>query len=212
MDFLETPRFPDDIALGSKGGSGYSTGVVRLRSGAEQRNVRRPRQGKRWNVGSGIKLEEDVYDFQVFFDALKGMAVGFRFKDWTDYRSRGLDPTQQVAATDQVIATGDALETEFQLIKTYTKGAFSTVRKIFKLVAATPRVALDGVEQMSGWSVDVNTGILTFSSPPAGGAVISAGYEFDTPVRFDTDFLEVTLEMLNANEIPNIPVIELLFP
>src|SRR5688500_16593453 len=154
MFFLETPRFPDDIALGSKGGSTYSTGIVRLRSGAEQRNIRRATKLSKWNVGSGIKEEEDVYDFNEFFEALKGMAIGFRFKDWTDYRSRGLEPTEQTAATDQVIGEGDGVETEFQLIKTYTKGAFSTVRKILKPVAATTKIALDGVEQMSGWTVD----------------------------------------------------------
>jgi uncharacterized protein (TIGR02217 family) len=58
-------------------------------------------------------------------------------------------------------------------------------------------------------SVDSATGLVTFDAPPASGAVISAGFEFDVPVRFDTDRLDIALSRFRAGDIPSIPLIEL---
>jgi uncharacterized protein (TIGR02217 family) len=60
-------------------------------------------------------------------------------------------------------------------------------------------------------SVDVTSGIVTFapSSIPSEGAVVTAGFLFDVPTRFDTDFLEIDMQAFEAGAIPNIPIIEI---
>jgi uncharacterized protein (TIGR02217 family) len=133
-----------------------------------------------------------------FFRARKGKAYGFRFKDWTDYK-----------ATGQPLGAGDDATTAFQLVKRYPSGSAVEVRSIVKPVAGTVRVYLDGVEQLSGWSVDVTTGLVTFTSPPDEDVDVSADFEFDAPVRFDTDHMAVTIETYKLHRWQQIPIVEL---
>ena len=68
------------------------------------------------------------------------------------------------------------------------------------------RVAVAGVEQTAGthFNVDHATGVVTFTGGqhPAMGQSVTAGFEFDVPVRFDTDKLEVNLSLIEAGSIP----------
>jgi uncharacterized protein (TIGR02217 family) len=98
--------------------------------------------------------------------------------------------------------------TTFQLTKTYTSGPQTHVRLITKPVDGSVRIALDGVEQISGWSADSTTGLVTFDIAPASGVVIAAGFEFDVPVRFDSDVLEISLDTFRAGTIPDVPLVE----
>ena len=81
-------------------------------------------------------------------------------------------------------------------------------RVIAKPVAGTVRIATDG-EEIENFGVDLATGLATLSEPPAEGAVVTAGFEFDTPVRFDTDRIETTLESFEAGRITAAPLIEI---
>jgi uncharacterized protein (TIGR02217 family) len=110
---------------------------------------------------------------------------------------------------DQAIGTGDGTTTAFQLVKRYASGSQTWTRAIAKPVAGTVRIALGGVEQPSGWSVDTTTGIVTFSTAPSSGVAITAGFEFDVPVRFDTDALDVTLDLERLGSITSIPLLEI---
>ena len=94
-------------------------------------------------------------------------------------------------------------------MKRYASGAQSWTRAIAKPVTGTVRIALAGVEQPSGWSVDTATGVVTFSGAPGAGVAITAGFEFDVPVRFDTDVLDVTLDLERLGSITSIPLLEL---
>ncbi len=76
-------------------------------------------------------------------------------------------------------------------------------------MAGTVRLALNGVEQMTGWSADTTTGIVTFTTAPGAGVAITAGFEFDVPVRFDTDMLDVTLDLERLGSITSIPLLEI---
>jgi uncharacterized protein (TIGR02217 family) len=67
-----------------------------------------------------------------------------------------------------------------------------------------------GVELTSGWSVDLATGVIGFTTPPANDAAVTAGFLFDVPVRFDTDRLDVELSSFDAAEAPSIPLLEIL--
>lgn len=199
-------RLPQDISYGASDGPQFLTNVVEMASGHEQRNREWAEARNIYDIGMGLRSENDLSDLLSFFRARAGRANGFRYKDWFDYKSSV--PDQNIADTDQPLATGDGAAVTFQLIKTYDSGGEAHMRNITKPVAATVVIALDGVAQATGWQVDVTTGIVTFDLAPAIGVVITAGFEFDVPVRFSEDFLAITLESFQAGQIPSISLIE----
>ncbi|WP_210880141.1 TIGR02217 family protein [Roseovarius autotrophicus] len=206
MAFHEV-RFPDNISRGARGGPERRTQVVELASGDEERNASWANSRRRYDVAYGIRRADDLAAVVAFFEARNGRLHGFRFKDWSDYKS-GL-PSQQDTPADQLIGIGDGATTAFQLVKHYSSGAQSWTRTIAKPVEGTARIALGGVEQMSGWSVDPTTGSVTFTAAPGAGVAITAGYEFDVPVRFDSDTLDVTLDIERLGSITSIPLVEI---
>ncbi|KFI24385.1 DUF2460 domain-containing protein [Paenirhodobacter enshiensis] len=199
-------RFPDGISRGAKGGPERRTRIVELASGDEERNASWANSRRRYDVSYGVRRADDLAAVVAFFEARNGRLHAFRFKDWSDYKS--CLPSAAPAPTDQIIATGNGSATTFALTKTYASGAQSWARAILKPVAGTVTVSLNGVAQGSGWSINTTTGIVTFAAAPTTGAVIRAGFEFDVPVRFDTDELPVTLDIERTGSIPSIPLIE----
>lgn len=206
MAFHEV-RFPDNISRGARGGPERRTQIVELASGDEERNASWTNSRRRYDVAYGIRRADDLAAVVAFFEARNGRLHGFRYKDWADYKSNL--PSQAVNPTDQQIGTGTGSLQTFQLAKRYTSGAQTWVRTITKPVAGTVRVALGMVEQMSGWSLDTTTGLVTFTTAPAGGVIVRAGFEFDVPVRFDSDTLDVTLDFERLGSITAIPLLEI---
>lgn len=199
-------RFPDSIGRGAKGGPERRTRIVELASGDEERNASWANSRRRYDVSYGVRRADDLAAVVAFFEARNGRLHAFRFKDWSDYKS--CLPSAAPGPTDQIIGTGNGSATTFALTKTYASGAQSWARAIIKPVAGSVTVSLNGVPQGAGWSINTTTGIVTFAVPPATGAVIRAGFEFDVPVRFDTDELPVTLDIERTGSIPSIPLIE----
>ena len=206
MAFHEV-RFPDDISRGARGGPERRTQIVELASGDEERNASWAGSRRRYDVAYGIRRADDLAEVVAFFEARNGRLYGFRFKDWADYKSCA--PSRAPAADDQALGTGDGSETAFQLVKGYASGAQTWTRVITKPVAGSVRIALDGAEQASGWSVDPATGLVTFDAAPGAGVAITAGFEFDVPVRFDSDALDVTLDVERLGSITSIPLVEI---
>ncbi|PPB79423.1 uncharacterized protein (TIGR02217 family) [Albidovulum inexpectatum] len=206
MAFHEV-RFPDDISRGARGGPERRTQIVELASGDEERNASWANSRRRYDVAYGIRRADDLAAVVAFFEARNGRLYGFRFKDWADYKS--CLPSQTPSATDQAIGTGDGTTTDFQLVKVYSSGSQTWTRAITKPVAGTVRIAIDGSAQASGWAVDTTTGLVTFNTAPASGAAITAGFEFEVPVRFDTDTLDVTLDLERLGSITSIPLLEI---
>jgi uncharacterized protein (TIGR02217 family) len=197
MAFIEI-AFPTDIAYGSAGGPEYSTDIVITNGGYEQRNVNWSQARAKYNVAHGIKTQNQLDSLIAFFRARKGRADGFRFKDWSDYK-----------AIAQAIGTGDGANKIFQLVKTYSSGNISETRIITKPVASTLAVYIDAVLQSnSDYALEVATGEINFVSAPANDAVVTADFEFDVPVRFDTDRLSATLDSYGVNSWNDIPLVE----
>jgi uncharacterized protein (TIGR02217 family) len=196
MGFVEV-QFPQDISYGSSGGPEYATDIVISQSGYEQRNVGWEQARARYNVAHGVKTKTQLDALIAFFRARKGRAYGFRFKDWTDYQ-----------ASNEMIGTGNGTTTQFQLVKHYTSGSVTEARIIKKPVTGTVQIYVNAVQQKSGVSTDTATGLVTFMSPPASGATVSASFQFDVPVRFDTDRLSATLEAYGIQSWLDIPLIE----
>ncbi len=210
MNFHET-RFPTAISHGSMAGTQRRTQIVVLGSGREERNSNWADSRRLYNAGYGVKTLDDLYEVMEFYEERRGRLYGFRWKDRLDHKS--CKPSKTPAPTDQVIGTGDGAQLSFQLVKTYG-GAFSAwQRDITKPVTGTVRIAVNGVEQteISDFTVDSGTGLVLFkpSALPASGALITAGFEYDVPVRFDEDTLEINLEHFDAGQIPGIPIREI---
>jgi uncharacterized protein (TIGR02217 family) len=203
-DFQEV-RFPLGLSFGSTGGPERRTEIVTLGSGYEERNAVWAQARRRWDAGLGLRSLDDVHALIAFFEARMGRLYGFRWRDWTDWKSCA--PSGRPSPTDCEIGSGDGVRTSFALAKTYVSGPSSLRRMIVKPVAGTVRVGIDGAETQ-GFSVNPATGVVTFDAAPRMGAQVTAGFEFDTPARFDTDRIEVNLAAFEAGSIPSVPVIE----
>jgi uncharacterized protein (TIGR02217 family) len=204
-------QFPTAISLGASGGPERRTEIVALGSGYEERNTPWSQSRRRYNAGYGVKSRNDIYSVIEFFEARRGRLYGFRWKDYNDFKSG--QPLNAITASDQVIGSGDGVTTDFQLVKTYTSGTISETREIKKPIKSTLLVAVDSVDQQIDidFTLDDGMGLITFlpSSIPGGGQTITAGFEFDVPVRFDTDYLSINQIAFSAGEIPAIPIVEL---
>ncbi len=203
--------FPIDISLRSTGGPERRTDVVALGSGAEERNARWAHSRRRYDAGYGVKTCEALSLVVAFFEERRGRLHGFRWRDRLDHASAA--PDAAVTPTDQIIGIGDGITATFQLVKTYGALYSPYQRPIVKPVAGSVRVAVASVEAEEGTSftVDPTTGVVTFLAGhiPVDGATITAGFLFDVPVRFDTDYLEVDLSAFAAGAIPKIPLVEI---
>ncbi len=197
MAFHEV-RFPTDISYGSSGGPEFSTDIIITHSGYEQRNINWAAARAKYNIAHGVKTNDQLKDMIGFFRARQGRAYGFRFKDWTDY-----------SAIAEYIGIGNAVKTQFQLVRNYTSGNESVTRDVKKPVNGTLKIYFNGVQQNSGWSVNVTSGLVTFVSAVANSVVITADYEFDVPVRFDTDRLSARLDDYGLNSWNDIPLVEI---
>ncbi|SFR04734.1 DUF2460 domain-containing protein [Poseidonocella sedimentorum] len=207
MNFHEV-RFPANLSFGSVGGPERRTEVVTLANGFEERNTPWRHSRRRYDAGLGLRSLDDIETLVAFFEARQGQMYGFRWKDWADYRS--CKPSAEVRFNDQVIATGDGVSGEIQLVKTYRSGGHSYARPITKPVAGTVRVGLGHDEVFEGvdWDIDPARGRILFRHPPDEGLAISAGFEFDVPVRFDTDAIRTSVASFQAGDVPDVPVVE----
>ena len=207
---IKEVRFPTDIAYGSRGGPGYSTTVATTASGHESTVINWSKSRHRYEASYGMRTQAQLEAVIALFNAVRGRAYGFRFKDWADYKSCADAAT--VSPTDQSIGTGDGSTATFQLTKTYNYGGETYTRTINKPVSGTVRVAVAGTEKTltTHFTVNTTTGEITFTAGniPTSGQAITAGFEFDVPVRFDSDDLGISLDdwKLGAVDIPLVEV------
>lgn len=200
MAFHEV-RLPARLAFGSTGGVERRTEITTLGSGFERRSTPWAEGRRRYLIGAGLRSLDDMAALTAFFEARRGRLYGFRFRDFADFKSGA--PGAAVTATDQGIGTGDGTRRTFRLSKAYGDHR----RIIAKPVEGSVRAAVNGVET-TGFEVDHATGEVTLATPPPAGAAVTAGFVFDTPVRFDADRIEVTLESFGAGRMAAMPLVE----
>lgn len=207
MAFHEV-RFPTTLSFGAIGGPERRTEIVALASGFEERNTPWAHALRRFDAGMGLRSLDDLSAVIAFFEARAGQLHGFRWKDWSDFKS--CLPSAAPAFDDQVIAVGDGQTRIFALRKAYRSGATVYHRPITKPVLGSVRAGIGGDEVFLdiNYTVDHTTGRIIFNEAPEAGADISAGYEFDVPVRFDTDRIAVSVASFQAGQVPDIPVVE----
>lgn len=199
-------RLPEDVEKGAAGGPQFQTNVFALASGQEKRNIDWSRSRGRWNIGYGMDTKENHEAVLAFFYARRGKAYGFRFKDWTDF-----EVGNNATNTPQEIAIGNNVQNRFQIVRRYTDGTYTFDRPLTRIVDDTFRVFVDGAEILENaqFELDINSGIVEIFTPP--GLDISVGIicEFDVPVRFDVDALELAAARDDAFTIPNVEIVEL---
>lgn len=283
MAFLETPRFPTDINYGVTGGPKYKTNIIEKNSGWENANVVWPQGRHEYDLVYAVKNQATIEALLAFFHAVKGRSLGFRFKDFADYKSCGVDNTPTFI--DQLVSgSPNGVTRTFQLAKNYIKGSVSTVRLIKKPVSGTVLVGVGGLA-FSGITVDTTTGIITFptnitgtitaitkSNPcvltanntglvandtlhisgvvgmtqlngnrykilsrtsttitidvnstnfstytsggvynklPQTNEIITAGFEFDVPVRFTNDDMAISIDNFKTRTVQNLSLMEI---
>ncbi|MFT4149977.1 MAG: DUF2460 domain-containing protein [Paracoccaceae bacterium] len=201
-------RFPAALSFGATGGPERKTDIVTLANGFEERNTPWAHSRRRYDAGTGLRSLDDVEALIAFFEARRGQLHAFRWKDWSDWKS--CPPSREVEGTDQPIGTGDGVTVNFALTKTYRSGEETYVRPIVKPVPGSVRAATGGLPKLPGleFTVDETAGTVTFAVAPDIGVPVTAGFEFDVPVRFDTDRIETSLSSFQAGEVPSVPVVE----
>lgn len=204
--FLDEVLFPSHISRESLGGPDWPAQITRLASGFEERNTPWSSPLRTYDAKWGVRDSDELYEILSLYLAARGRLYGFRYLDWSDYKS--CLPSAAPAATDQVLGTGDGTTAAFQLTKTYAvTGAPAFERVITKPFGAL-LIGVDGTPMASGWSLNVATGIVTFDAPPALAAALTWGGLFHVPVRFDCKLDQITLRG-PIGDIPSIFLQEL---
>ncbi len=200
-------QLPLRVGFGSSGGPAFSTEIVTIDGGYERRNQNWSQARRYFDASTGLRSASDVAALIAFFHARAGRARGFRVKDWSDFTSTA-DGLSASAFGDQSIGTGNGALTQFQLKKNYISASITHARDIRKPVSGSVTIGVNGVQALSGWSVDAATGIITFATPPIASAAITAGFMFDVPARFDTDQLRLSAQDFQqyASSIPLVEV------
>lgn len=207
MSAFHEVLLPLPFALGASGGPERRVDIVALGSGAEARNTPWAHGRRRYDIGGAVRTLDQVHDLIAFFEARRGKLHGFRFRDPFDHKS--CVPSATPSVTDQVIGEGDGAAVSFQLTKTYGADASAYVRPIAKPVAESVVIAVDGVTLNPSAFDIAGNGLIIFDTAPASGAAITAGFVFDTPVRFDIDRLDLALDGFGAGHAVSVPLIEI---
>jgi uncharacterized protein (TIGR02217 family) len=205
VSFMDDVIFPIHISWGSTGGPEWLVKIVEKSSGHEERNTPWSAPLRSYDARYGVRTHDELYEVLELYHVAMGPTRGFRLMDWTDYRSG--PPQQTPAATDQKLGTGDGVTTVFPLVKRYKVAANIFDRRISKPFGTT-LIAVNGAPIGAGFTVNNNTGNVTFGAAPAVGADLKWGGQFHVPVRFDGK-LDQTAIRGPIGDMPSIPLKEL---
>ena len=208
MSFHEV-RFSDAWAFGAIGGPERKSEIVELANGFELINHPWSRSKRRYFISFGSKAVHEIAELVSFFEARAGNKYGFRFKDWGDYKSCSV--SSKISETDQLIEIGNGISSDFYLIKRYGDTERQVSRFIQKPRPLTVLIALNGELQTENvhYQIDCSLGKVVFATPPESGVEITAGFEFDIPVRFNTDQMLVKYTDFGVAEIPDLELVEI---
>lgn len=203
MSGFHEVQFPILLALGAIGGPERQTEIITLASGKEVRNAKWAGSRRRWDVGGAITDIARLQELISFFEARAGRLYGFRFRDPIDFSSAL--PGQTIRFDDQLLGTGDGETLIFQL----QKHQYDVAREITKPVPGTVVIGIDGLQFETGWTVDLSNGLIKFETAPPLGSALTAGFEFDCPVRFESDQIQAVIEAFGAGRIASVGLVEI---
>lgn len=195
MSFVDV-LFPKQYGFDSNAGPSWKVEIVETANKREKRNLVYQDGRRIYNLSYTSRTKAVMEEINAFHSAMHGPWKSFRFWDFTDHE-----------LNNEVVAVGDGATTEFQVIKTYTAGAASHERTINKIVSGLVVTVNDVV---TAHSIDLLTGIITFGSAPADGAVIKVTGEFHVAVRFVEDRLTWNADAPNLFTPESLTLIEVI--
>lgn len=197
-------RLPEQVEQGAAGGPTWSTLVITAAGGGERRNVNWSQARRTYDIASGLRTRADMATLLAFWHARQGRAFGFRFKDWSDFEM----PRQSIGSTN-------GSQAAFPIFKRYSSGGINHDRTITRPVSGTVRCWQNGTERTIGaggtqFQVNLATGVITLGATLAAtsGQAVEVQCEFDVPVRFDMDDMDVELRTLFSQKWGSIRLIE----
>lgn len=211
LPFAEVRLYHKDIIEGTAGGAGFSTDININNGGFEQRNANWEYPLGSWEIGQRGYSKSTIDYLQSFHRQRRGRFQGFRFRDMADFAASATPLQSEDGFFTQGFIIPTANPLVGQLIKRYSDGTFVADRIISKPVAGT----FTGIP--SHCIINLNTGAVASSTPLTTD--IAVGFEFDVPVRFDTERLHVTLESTEGDveggdweaiyQIDALPIVEI---
>jgi uncharacterized protein (TIGR02217 family) len=194
-------RFPENVSWGARGGPAFKTQIFESLQGYEKRNIEWAQPQMRFNVAYGIRTDIDMEIVLRFFTARQGMAHGFRYKNWSNYK----------VAPGATIAVADGVSTRLNIYKVYGPATNLMYKRLFKIVVGTVTgVKVNAVPVVEGvdFTIDYNSGEMIFTTVHASGFAVTVDtLEFDEPVRFDMDNIQSISDAWNSNSLSQVPLI-----
>ncbi len=207
-DTIHHLALPETLALSVRRAQQFTTEIVTAASGFEIRNARRAMARRHYVLESGPIALSEGQKLSAFFDARHGRQYGFLLRDWMDAHT-GLDAPMP---DDETLLPLSGADNCFALIKTYRAQSGDVQRRIFKprrdgfQLSANGRVLKMDID----YRLDEVRGCVTLSDNSDNADSLSAGFYFDTPVRFDSDRLEIERLEGDMVRVRSVPIIELM--
>ena len=210
-EFLEE-RLPVDVRMGASYADEYAVEITTTAAGAEYRRLLHGLPARRFTINYTLLRDDLAARVLALYHRAYGSLAGFRVRCADDFSTNA--HTGAPTALDQpttYISSG-----VYQLLKQYGSGATPLgiglpTRTIYKPVAATVKIAVNGTPLGAGISVDDTTGRVTLTPAPGGGDVVTAGFEFDLPCRFDSA-IDIASLSKTVRDCGSIELKELLVP
>lgn len=90
VSFIETARFDgNNRQWGMTGGKSWLTDITNVKNGKEKRNAVYYQPRGSWEIGNRGVTEKEYAEIEDFHYATKGRLIGFRMRDWIDYKDDG---------------------------------------------------------------------------------------------------------------------------
>lgn len=165
----------------------YSTSIVAADGGEEDRNANWTAARRTWRIQASRLTNDLIEQLELTFHMTRGAWKTLLFKDRLDFNHWQVSTSTAAIA----IGTGDAADLTFQLIKLYGSGADQRSRTITNPIPGTVSIYLAGVPKVetTDYTIDYETGIVTFTVAPGSGVAITAKFQFRNRVRFASDKL-----------------------
>jgi uncharacterized protein (TIGR02217 family) len=210
---LEGLTFPDVIARDIEVDEAWSSLVITSASGREQALGLMSESQIVLGLDVTVDGSATLSFLKNFLKIVEGRVYGFRLRDWTDFYVGYTSGYPGASEVPEQFATGDGTQTVFQLTKTYTIGSNSHVRRITRPRADVDlplKVYFGSTLQTSGYTVNYETGQVTFSVAPTNGAVIKWSGLFDIPARFDSDRNGLSMKVMNLGTTKRLQIISII--
>lgn len=212
-EFLEE-RLCVDVRMGASYADDYAVTITQTAGGAEYRKLVHGFPMRSWVINFTLLRDDLAARVLALYHRAFGKYAGFRVRCEDDF-STAADGRSAHNEADQTLTRLSA--GVYQLRKEYGSGATPLgigrpARIIYKPVAGTVLIAVNGTPKSTGISVNAATGQVTISSPtPLIGDTVTGGCQFDIPARFNSS-IEVTALSDRVRDCGSIDIVELLSP